>query len=65
MEPFTGPAILSGRASGLIHCAEYFLKCFPSLARLPARFDVVTLAPNTADAVSFSTGWIPNAFDAA
>ena len=55
----------SRKRARLIHCAEYFLKCFPSLARLPARFDVVTLAPNTADAVSFNTGWIPNAFDAA
>ncbi|KPK57686.1 MAG: hypothetical protein AMJ59_18265 [Gammaproteobacteria bacterium SG8_31] len=55
----------SRKRARLIRCAEYFLTCFPSLARFPARFDVVTLAPDASGAVSFDTGWIPNAFDAA
>lgn len=48
----------------LIRCAEYFLQRSRSLATLPARFDVVTLAPS-GNRGKLRANWIRNAFDAA
>ena len=49
----------------VIRCAEYFLQRSATLARLPARFDVVTLTSAKEQDGLFETHWIRNAFEAA